>query len=110
MCCFKIILLFVGYLMNSYVERDEGFAQLLAAITLVTDNTTAPCLAEKVKVMLSGRCEGHAVVARGNGCLPGPAMSRKLQRVLGDEVRWLCTIVCFFYFVYCNLVSDNTCG
>ena len=75
-----------GYLMNTYTERHEGFSQLLTDITELGEGSAVPCLADKVKVMLSGQWDGHQVLARGNARMPGKALTRKLTTVLGEEV------------------------
>ncbi|XP_076472562.1 uncharacterized protein LOC143301968 isoform X2 [Babylonia areolata] len=78
---------FLGYLMNTYTERNEGFSWLLTTISLLDEAGAkgAPCLADKVKVMLTGRWGEHSVLARGNSLMPGPALSKKLKKVLGEE-------------------------
>ncbi|KAK7093751.1 uncharacterized protein [Littorina saxatilis] len=76
---------FIGYLMNTYKDRDEGFGQLLTQITSLETGSSLPCLVDKVKVMLTGRWEGHTVLDRGNYLMPGKDMAKKLERVLGEE-------------------------
>ena len=80
------LLFLTGYLMNTCKERDEGFSQLLMDIAALEKGSTVPCLADKVRVLLTGQWEGHSVLAKGNCRVPGKDLSKKLQKVLGEEV------------------------
>ncbi|KAL8574864.1 hypothetical protein ACOMHN_044886 [Nucella lapillus] len=79
---------FLGYLMNTYTYRDEGFSWLLTEITDLGEGSAVPCLADKVRVMLTGQWQDHKIIDRGNSCMPGQAMSKKLMKVLGED-DWL---------------------
>ena len=80
------LLTLTGYLMNTYKERDEGFGQLMADIAALGKGSAVPCLADKIRVLLTGQWEGHKVLARGNSCVPGKDLTKKLEKVLGEEV------------------------
>ncbi|CAC5367302.1 unnamed protein product [Mytilus coruscus] len=75
---------FLGYLMNTYTDRNEGVSWMLAAMTDESAESI-PLLAEKVKIIFLGKYQDHDVLARGNVYLPEGKTAKKFSKVLGEE-------------------------
>ena len=94
--------------MNTYQDRDEGFSQLLAQVIDPKEERKVPCVVDKIKVMLTGRWEGHNVLARGNSIMPGKDLSKKIEKLIGEEVGSVCVHVCVCVCLHAYVVMSCT--
>ncbi|KAL4222636.1 hypothetical protein ACF0H5_018678 [Mactra antiquata] len=80
-------LAFVGYLMNTYTSRHEGFPDLIDLfMTTVDTDVKPPALKEKIHIVLTGKYLDHPVFDNGNQWLPEKKMAKNFQKLLGDEI------------------------
>ncbi|XP_061164855.1 uncharacterized protein LOC133173822 [Saccostrea echinata] len=77
---------FIGYLMCTYKERNQGFSDLLSTIVDENSPDQFPLLADKVRVMFLGKYKDYAVLARGNVWIPEAKVAKQFAKVLGEEV------------------------
>ncbi|CAH1238699.1 Hypp5621 [Branchiostoma lanceolatum] len=76
---------FIGYLMNTHKERDDGFIDLIKMLTSPDRQQPIPLVAEKVRILVTGQYEGKAVLSYGNVWLPERKYSQALAKVVGEE-------------------------
>ncbi|XP_078656127.1 uncharacterized protein LOC144902518 [Branchiostoma floridae x Branchiostoma belcheri] len=76
---------FIGYLMNTHKERDDGFIDLIKMLMSPDRQQPVPLVAEKVRILVTGQYEGKVVLSYGNVWLPERKYSQALAKVVGDE-------------------------
>ena len=73
--------------MCAYQERGAGVHDLLQDLTNPEMKSKVPELAEKIRILLTGKLQERAVLAKGNVWFPEKALSTRIQAAVGDEVR-----------------------
>lgn len=77
---------FIGYLMTTYTDRNEGISWLLSTMSQEDTGTSVPLLAEKIKILFLGKYEEYPILAKGNIYIPEGRTSKQFSKVLGEEV------------------------
>ena len=76
-----------GYLMNTYTDRGEGFAELVEVLTdPETNKRKIPIIADKLRILVKGQYKGYSVLANGNMWLPEKKTGQKMAEAMGEEV------------------------
>ncbi|XP_078572870.1 uncharacterized protein LOC144859794 isoform X1 [Branchiostoma floridae x Branchiostoma japonicum] len=76
---------FLGYLINTHKERDDGFIDLIKMLTSPDRQQPIPLVGEKVRILVTGQYKGKAVLSYGNVWLPERKYSQALAKVVGEE-------------------------
>ncbi|XP_046374919.2 uncharacterized protein LOC124148036 [Haliotis rufescens] len=76
---------FVGYLISTYKDRDEGISLLVDSIVSCDSAASIPHLADKLRVILNGKWQDYMVYANGNCWLPEKKLTKKFEQVVGTE-------------------------
>ncbi|XP_067648809.1 uncharacterized protein [Haliotis asinina] len=76
---------FIGYLVSTYKDRDEGFRILVESIVTCDNAASIPLLADKLRVILNGKWQDCVVFANGNIWLPEKKLAKKFEELIGTE-------------------------
>ncbi|ELU11438.1 hypothetical protein CAPTEDRAFT_221588 [Capitella teleta] len=79
---------FVGYLMYVYQDRGAGFHDLVQDLTDPALKSSIPGLAEKIQIIVTGKFQGRAVLAKGNAWFPEKTTVARFEGAIGEEA-WL---------------------
>lgn len=72
--------------MNIYPERESGVRDLVQDLTNPSNKGSIPLLAEKIRILVTGKLQDHSVIARGNAWFPETSVVNKFKAVIGEEV------------------------